>query len=214
MRGFFITLEGGEACGKTTQAELLGGTLRSETKREVVVSRSPGGVPVAEKIRNILKEKTDGFPLVPEAELLLFAACHAQMTQELIRPAMERGAIIISDRFIDSTLVYQGYARGLNLENIRWLNRYSTKMLLPDLTIVLDIPVSCSLRRLNSRDASCQKRDRFDSESVEFFQKIRDGFLTCAADNSERIAVVDASGDIQTVHQLILEKVYEKLGSI
>lgn len=213
MKGLFITLEGGEGGGKTTQARLVAETLRRDTGREVICTRSPGGTEVAERIRDILKTAVPGEPLLPETELLLFAACHAQMCEHLIRPAMERGAILISDRYVDSTVVYQGCARGIPAERILELNHYATKGLLPDLTIVLDLPVSSGKLRISHR-AGDVADDRFDSESLQFFEHVRNGFLQLARKEPERVRVVDAAQEISMVTDDILKVIYEKLDRI
>lgn len=209
MKGCFITLEGGEGGGKSTQLQLLADALRRQTSREVIATRSPGGTLIAEKIRRILKTPEESETLVPDAELLLFAACHAQMCASLIRPALERGAIIISDRFIDSTSVYQGVARGISPDVVEYLNQFATAGLKPDLTIVLDLDIDAGRARANARNG--MESDRFDSESVAFFQSVRSGFLKLAENAPARVAVVDASADPQTVLSLILEQIHERL---
>ncbi len=209
MKGCFITLEGGEGGGKSTQLQLLADALRRQTSREVIATRSPGGTLIAEKIRRILKTPEESETLVPDAELLLFAACHAQMCASLIRPALERGAIIISDRFIDSTSVYQGVARGISHDVVEYLNQFATAGLKPDLTIVLDLDIDAGRARANARNG--MESDRFDSESAAFFQSVRSGFLKLAENDPARVAVVDASADPQTVLSLILEQIHERL---
>ncbi len=208
--GFFITLEGGEGCGKSTQLELLALALKEMMPdREIIATRSPGGTAVAEKIRAILKEPVPGETITAETELLLFGACHAQMVKNLIRPAMERGAILISDRFIDSTIVYQGAARGLERETIDAVNRFSCGGTMPDLTILLDLSPEAGAARTRARaDVSA---DRFDSETEVFHQKIRAGFLALAAAEPERFTVIDAGRDVQTVHRKIMEAVHAGL---
>lgn len=210
-RGCFITFEGGEGCGKSTQIRLLTEALRNLLpSREILLSRSPGGPPAAERIRSILKEPTPGDDLTPKAELLLFAASHAQMCERLIRPALERGAVVLIDRFTDSTEVYQGAARGLDVDVIRYVDALACGSVMPDLTILLDIAPEAGLARTRTR-AGQDEQDRFDTEKLSFHQAIRKGFLALAEAHPTRIAVVDASADVENVHQQILEVIRERL---
>ena len=209
-KGFFISLEGGEGCGKSTQLNLLAEALRIMFPgREVIATRSPGGTAVAEKIRSVLKEKTEGEDIIPATELLLFGACHAQMVHNLIDPAMERGAILITDRFYDSTIVYQGYARGLDRNNINWINDFACNHTKPDLTLLLDLSPEQGSARTHAR--ASVENDRFDSETEVFHQKIRAGFLELAKTEPERFAIVNANGTIEEVHQAIMEVIHERL---
>ena len=212
-KGYFITFEGAEGCGKSTQIRLLGEDLE-KAGLPVKVSRSPGGTPVAEKIRKILKEATAGEDLEPETELLLFGACHSQMTANLIRPLLEKGVIVLSDRFCDSTLAYQGYARNLGAETVKKINSYACRGLKPDLTILLDLEVEEGLRRARERagDALTLAADRFDSEKLSFHQAVRNAFLRLAAEEKERFAVISAKGSVEEVHLRIREEVHARLG--
>ena len=212
-KGYFITFEGAEGCGKSTQIRLLGEDLE-KAGLSVKVSRSPGGTPVAEKIRKILKEATAGEDLEPETELLLFGACHSQMTANLIRPLLEKGVIVLSDRFCDSTLAYQGYARNLGAETVKKINSYACRGLKPDLTILLDLEVEEGLRRARERagDALTLAADRFDSEKLSFHQAVRNAFLRLAAEEKERFAVISAKGSVEEVHLRIREEVHARLG--
>ena len=212
-KGYFITFEGAEGCGKSTQIRLLGEDLE-KAGLSVKVSRSPGGTPVAEKIRKILKEATAGEDLEPETELLLFGACHSQMTANLIRPLLEKGVIVLSDRFCDSTLAYQGYARNLGAETVKKINSYACRGLKPDLTILLDLEVEEGLRRARERagDALTLAADRFDSEKLSFHQAVRNAFLRLAAEEKERFAVISAKGSVEEVHSRIREEVHARLG--
>lgn len=211
-KGVFITLEGGEGCGKSTQIRLLGEALRAVAPgREIIVTRSPGGTPAAEKIRSVLKEPLPGDDLTAETELMLFAACHAQMCAKLIKPALERGAILLADRFCDSTEVYQGAARGLSAEWIRKVCDFVRKGTTPDLTLLLDIDPAAGLARTRSRSQN-PENDRFDSENLGFHTAVRNGFLELARREPGRICVIDASADAQTVQQNIREVCRERLG--
>ena len=209
MNGLFLTLEGGEGCGKSTQLERVASALRAASGREVVTARSPGGTAVAEKIRAILKSREPGEDLLPETELMLFGACHAQMCEHMIRPVLERGGIVISDRFTDSTLVYQGCARRIDPETVRRVNEFVCRGIRPDLTLVLDIPVELGLRRATGRNDA--RNDRFDSESMAFHTAVRNGFLELARRDPGRFAVIDASPSEEQVTQSILEAIHARL---
>ena len=214
MKGVFLTLEGGEGCGKSTQLELVASALRQRSGRTVVATRSPGGTPAAEKIRTILKSREPGEELRPETELMLFGACHAQMCANLIRPALESGAIVVSDRFTDSTLVYQGVARGIDPDAVRRVNDFVCAGVRPDLVIVLDVPVEVGLRRATGRAGTDAAQDRFDSESVSFHEAVREGFLALARREPGRFAVVDGSKSPEEVTESILEAIHERLAII
>lgn len=211
-QGFFISLEGGEGCGKSTQLNLLAQALQKmDPRREIIATRSPGGTPAAERIRAVLKERIESEDIMPETELLLFGACHSQMVRTLITPAMERGAILITDRFFDSTIVYQGIARKLGRALIDEINTIACGSVKPDLTILLDIPTDVSFSRTHIRDGNAVESDRFDSEGEAFHAAIRQGFLDLAAEEKERFVVVDATGDVNEVHQQIWEVVRGRL---
>jgi len=214
MNGFFLTLEGGEGCGKSTQLERTAAALRAATGREVVAARSPGGTAVAEKIRAILKTRIPGEDLLPETELMLFGACHAQMCEHTIRPVLERGGIVISDRFTDSTLVYQGCARRIDPETVRRVNEFVCRGIRPDLVLVLDVPVELGLRRAAERSGIATQNDRFDSESAAFHEAVRKGFLELARREPGRFAVIDASPSPEQVTQSILEAIHARLAII
>ena len=215
MNGFFLTLEGGEGCGKSTQLERTAAALRAATGREVVAARSPGGTAVAEKIRAILKTREPGEDLLPETELMLFGACHAQMCEHTIRPVLERGGIVISDRFTDSTLVYQGCARRIDPETVRRVNEFVCRGIRPDLVLVLDIPVELGIRRAAERSgAAAAQDDRFDSESAAFHEAVRNGFLELARREPGRFAVIDAAPSPEQVTRAILEAIHERLAII
>ena len=211
MNGIFLTLEGGEGCGKSTQLERVAEALRAKSGREVVTARSPGGTAVAEKIRAILKTREPGEDLLPETELMLFGACHAQMCEHMIRPALERGAIVISDRFTDSTLVYQGCARRIAPETVARVNEFVCRGTCPDLVLVLDIPVELGLRRAAERSGMATQNDRFDSESASFHTAVRNGFLELARREPDRFVVIDASSSPEQVTQSILEAIHARL---
>ena len=212
MRGRFITLEGGEGSGKTTQAALLGETLAKAGLQTRVV-RSPGGTAVAEKLRTILKTREPGEELASETELLLFGTCHSQMVETLLKPELERGTCIISDRFVDSTKVYQGYARGLDIRMLDEINRFACRGVMPDLTIVLDLDPELGMRRSTGRVARAEfENDRFDSETLAFHTAVRNGFLELARQEPRRIKIISAEGSIEDVARAVKDCVNHELG--
>lgn len=212
MRGGFITLEGGEGTGKSTQAALLGEAF-VHSGRMVRTVRSPGGTAVAEKLRTILKTREPGENLTPETELLLFGACHSQMVETLLKPELEKGTWVISDRFFDSTKVYQGYARGIDMRMLDEINRFSCRGLNPDLTIVLDIQPELGIRRSAGRAAKEEfENDRFDSETLQFHTAVRNGFLKLAELEPERIKIIAAGGTVEEVARAVRECVNHELG--
>jgi dTMP kinase len=214
----FITFEGPEGSGKTTQIRLLADELR-ERGREVVTTREPGGVPAAEQIRELVLNSE----LVPEAEALLFLAARAEHARKVIRPGLERGAVVICDRFTDSTIAYQGYALGLPLPQLRNLCEFASTGLQPALTLLLDLPVETGLgRRLGAQlpldidlppDAAAQAQqvNKLDSRAVEFHRRVRKGFLKEAESEPRRIYRVDASRSIKQVQQDIWKEVRRRL---
>lgn len=196
-RGVFITFEGPEGSGKSTQAALLANTLK-QRGFEVVLTAEPGGDEVAGEIRSIVLHSQG--EIVSEAELLLYLAARAQHVRRIILPALERGAVVISDRYADSSVAYQGYGRGIDIEALCQLNEFATGGLVPDLTILLDVPVEFGLARE-------QEKTRFDAESIEFHNRVRNGFLELARREPERWVVIDAVGSIEDVAGMVLEAV-------
>lgn len=193
MSGVFITFEGGEGTGKTTQIALLRDYLEARG-HAVVVTREPGGAPIAEAIRTILLDPAHA-AMCPVAELLLYEAARAQHVAELIRPALEAGKTVLSDRFADSTTVYQGAGRGLPSDAVRGLHEIATAGVWPSLTIVFDLPVEEGLRRAGLPGVA----DRIERESLAFHQRVRDGFLHLAEQEPRRVHVVDAARPIDTI---------------
>lgn len=188
-RGLFITLEGVEGSGKTTQAAILGDSLRAAGRR-VTVTHEPGGTRAGARIREIFLDPA--ISLQPGAELLLVLSDRAQHVQEKLRPAIEAGEIVISDRYSDSTTAYQGYGRGFDLKLIADLNQLASDGMVPDLTLLLDLPVETGLARTRARAKGAVRGfDRFESERAEFHRKVRDGFLAIARQHPARIVVVD-----------------------
>jgi dTMP kinase len=198
-KGYFITLEGPDGCGKTTQLEFLADYIRS-TGREVLTTREPGGVAAAEKIRQLLLDPK--LKLAPRAETLLYLAARAEHIYEKIRPALNDGKVVICDRFTDSTLVYQGFVRGLDMDMLHQLSTLATDGLEPDLTLLLDgAPEKLLVRRV-ARGV----QDRFENEGLAFQVKVRAGFLLLAKQEPQRIKVVDGLREIEAVRR-DLEKI-------
>lgn len=193
--GFFITFEGSEGCGKSTQIYLLADQFR-QAGREPLLIREPGGTPAGELIRHLLQHAPEGENLVPEAELLLFAASRAQLVREKILPALEAGRIVISDRFFDSTTVYQGVARRIPADDTARINAFAVGDCLPDVTFVLDLDRETSLARMR---AGKRELDRIERESEEFFAAVRTGYLELAKKNPARVVLLDASRSVETL---------------
>ena len=212
MRGRFITLEGGEGTGKTTQAALLAENLE-KSGVPVLLLRSPGGTIVAEQLRTILKTKTPGENLLPETELLLFGACHSQMCEYAVKPALEAGKWVICDRFFDSTTVYQGYVRGLSLEIVEQINQFACRTIVPDMTILLDIDPETGVRRACGRNGGViDENDRFDSEGMAFHRAIRESFLKRAELFPDRFRVLSAAGSVEEISVEIKKAVSNEFG--
>ncbi len=203
--GRFITFEGPDGSGKSTQLSLLAARLRAQG-REVVETAEPGGTSIGRDIRAILLNARNHH-LRPTAELLLYFASRAQNVEEVILPALARGAIVLSDRFTDSTLVYQGVGRGLGPDVVRQLHTIACGTLLPHLTLLIDISPSLTLERTTKRTAP----DRLDAESHDFHSRVREGYLALAADEPQRVRVVDGAHDIDTVAAALWPLVEEVL---
>jgi dTMP kinase len=197
--GIFISFEGSEGCGKSTQIRRLADALRLQD-REVLILREPGGTPIGEVIRHLLKHDENAAGMTPEAELLLFAASRAQLVREVIRPALERGAVVLCDRFLDSTTVYQGVARALDQEDVAAINAFAVGGTLPDLTLLLDLDASEGRRRAAARQ---EAPDRMEQEADGFYEAVRNGYRQLAKLYPERIALIDASQDEEGVTALI-----------
>ncbi|HLI79906.1 MAG TPA: dTMP kinase [Candidatus Binataceae bacterium] len=206
-RGLFITLEGVEGSGKTTQAALLAETLRKEG-RTVVVTHEPGGTRAGQAIRKIFLDPEVSLDVA--SELLLVLADRAQHVREMIRPRVEAGEIVISDRYSDSTVAYQGYGRGFDLPLLRQLNQLATAGMIPDLTLMLDCPAEVGLARTRERvKGQAHRFDRFESEMVEFHRKVRDGFLAIAKAEPHRVRIVDSQQSYDDVAAAILSAAHE-----
>ena len=197
-RGLFITFEGADGCGKTTQIKLLDEYLRAKGY-QTLLTREPGSKGLGEKLREILLNY-DG-DVSPVAESFLFLADRAQHVDCIIKPALDKGIIVLCDRHTDSTLAYQGYGRGLDLEEIRKLNKIATSGLTPDLTIVFDVDIETSQARVGA------EKDRMESAGIEFFQRVRNGFLEIAKQEPARVKVINSADSIENVHKRVVELV-------
>ncbi len=215
MSGFFITFEGGEGGGKTTQLNWLAEYLTAQS-RKVITTREPGGTPDAEKIRDLLVQREAG-NWVPMAECLMMFAARALHVEKIIRPALEEGKTVISDRFTDSTIAYQGYGRGLDINKIKQLEALTLDGLKPDLTLILDIPPETGLERSSRRMAAeslgiKQTEDRFENMEIEFHKKLRQGFLDIATEEPERCIVINANQPPEAIRLQIQTAVDKAIG--
>jgi dTMP kinase len=202
MSGLFITFEGGEGSGKTTQLRLLARRLRAFPE-EVIETRDPGGTTIGKEIRRLLLSR-ESAPMSEAAELLLYEASRAQLVREVIGPALARGAVVLSDRFTDSTLAYQGYGRGLDLDLIRRLNQLATAGLRPDLTLLLDIDPRIGLPRCaRTSGTHAGARDRIEQEPLAFHQRTREGYLALAQQEPHRIRVIDAALEVTQIEAAV-----------
>lgn len=202
-KGRFITFEGGEGCGKSTQVKRLAAALEAKGVK-VLLTREPGGTRLAEMIRTLLKDETED-PPVDRAELLLFLAARAQLVRNVIRPALEAGTWVLSDRFSDSTIAYQGYGRGLSVDFVKAANDFACEGLTPDLTFLLDVEPSVAVQRMRGREAATNtSADRIERAGDDFHARLRRGFLELAAANPSRIVAIDASGTPDEVARAVL----------
>ena len=199
-RGYFITFEGADGCGKTTQLELLAQYLKEKNK-EVIITREPGAKGLGEKIREILLNYEG--EVSDRCESFLFLADRAQHIDMIVNPAVKAGKIVLCDRHIDSSVAYQGYGRGLDIEQIDRLNMLATNGRRPDLTLVFDIDVETSMKRVG------KEKDRMESAGVEFFNRVRKGYLELAKQEPERIRVLDATKSIEEIHNEVVKIISE-----
>jgi len=196
----FITFEGGEGCGKSTQAKALWRRL-SRLGISSQLTREPGDTALGNQLRRLLKRKCQD-EISPEAELFLFAACRIQLVSQLIRPSLQQGKVVICDRFADSTTAYQGYGRRIDLATVKAINDLATQHTRPDLTVLLDAPATKGLGR---KQASM--KDRFETEEIAFHNRVRDGYLKLAAEEPERWLVIDATLPRATIARIIWDRV-------
>jgi dTMP kinase len=198
--GKFITFEGGEGCGKSTQIKRVVASLQA-SGRAVLVLREPGGTEVGEQIRHVLQYSKQSVGMVPESELLLFCASRAQLVRETIQPALAAGKIVVADRFFDSTTVYQGVGRKLDQTAVKFINEFAIGNCRPDLTLVIDLDPRIGLERARGRELF----DRMENQSLDFYDRVRQGYLTLARQEPARIKVVDGNQSLTAIEQQILE---------
>jgi len=206
MPGLFVSFEGGEACGKSTQVARLVEKLES-IGRQVIAIREPGSTRAGEAIRNLLLHSEQGLTLTPAAELLLFGASRAQLIEEVIRPALHAGKIVLADRFTDSTTVYQGIARGIGLKFIRKMEEFVCAGLRPAVTFLLDLDLETIRNRRLRRVRPVNSPDRMEELPPEFHQKVREGYLQLAREFPERIKIVDAARSADEVEAAIWKEI-------
>ena len=204
--GTFITLEGPDGAGKTTQLRIICQELTALNYQHIV-TRDPGGTAIGKQIRRILLNTE--YPLSTTAELLLYQADRAQNVDEIIRPALEKGMLVLCDRYTDSTIAYQGYGRGLSLQTIEMLNEISTRGLKPDLTLLFDLESEKGLARLHPGSF-----DRFEREALAFHKRVREGYLALAKNEPQRFRIIDASAPLTSVQSALRKAVSEKLGIV
>ena len=230
MKGLFITFEGTEGGGKSTQIQLLGARLR-ELGRDVRILREPGGTPIGEEIRHTLKHSEANDAMTAEAELLLLNASRAQLVREVIRPALAAGQVVLCDRFYDSTTAYQGYGRQMDLARVKAVIDFAVEGTRPDLTLLLDIPLEVSEARRHTRQQQLLDvprsgtgkdrvklgfneplRDRMEEADRAFFERVHEGFAAIAAADPKRVRVIDATRSIEAISTLVWAAVQPLLG--
>lgn len=205
MAGIFISMEGPDGAGKTTQIELLK-TYLEKKGYEILITREPGGTKISEAIRHILLDKSN-LEMDYMTEALLYASARAQLVAEVIKPGVAAGKVVISDRFIDSSAVYQGMARGLGVENAYKINEFAIQGMMPRLTIHLDLPASVGIMRKKNQ----AELDRMELEKAEFHEKVAEGYRQLARMFPERIYTIDATLPVEEIHRLIISKLEEIL---
>jgi len=207
--GTLISFEGSEGSGKSTQIIRLAAHLQ-KLKREVISVREPGGTEIGEQIRNIIVHNSKGDEMCAETELLLFTAARAQLVRETIAPALIRGAIVLSDRFLDSSTVYQGIGRNLAQDPVQQINQFAVGNVMPDLTLVIDVPTEVSLARIHQRATDVP--DRMERENIDFYRKIREGYLVLAASIPKRFVVIDGTKSEDVIEKAVWAAVKPRLG--
>ena len=208
LTGKLFTFEGSEGSGKSTQIELLADELEG-MGNEVIVTREPGGTEIGEEIRHLLIHNSAGNDMAPEAELLLFAAARAQLVRQVVITGLQEGKIILCDRFLDSTTVYQGAARSISSDPVSYINQFAAASITPDLTFILDVPAEVSIARVKRRVTDLP--DRMEQENVDFYKKVREGYLLLARSLPERFHVVDGTRELRENQEDILKTVLENI---
>jgi dTMP kinase len=201
MSGLFITFEGGDGSGKTTQITLLA-TWLEKHGHTVCVTREPGGTDLGLELREIILHST-GF-ISPRAEALLYAADRAHHIHTIVRPALERGEVVVQDRYLDSSVAYQGAGRVLDPGEVEGLSLWATENLVPDVTFLLDVPARVAKDRQGQTE---RKFDRLEAEALDFHERVRESYLARASDDPERVVVIDGTAAIEDIHQIITQKV-------
>ena len=207
--GKLITFEGSEGSGKSTQIARLANHFQL-LGREVLTTREPGGTEIGEQIRNIIVHNSKGDEMCAETELLLFTAARAQLVRELIAPALLRGAIVLCDRFLDSTTVYQGVARNLAMDPVNLINQFAVGNVMPDLTVIIDVPTEIGLARIRQRASDLP--DRMERENIEFYNKVREGYLLLARSLPRKFLVIDGTQKEDALEKEIWHDIQKFLG--
>lgn len=203
-KGIFITFEGPDGAGKSTIIQMVANEIKN-----VQLTREPGGIDIAEQIRRVILDK-ENTAMDPRTEALLYAAARRQHLIEKVKPALEAGKVVLCDRFVDSSLAYQGYARGLGIDEVFSINQFAIEQMMPDLTIYFDIEPELGLGRINKNKG--REVNRLDLEAIDFHQKVREGYYQIIDRFPDRIVKIDASGTIDEVYQNTLKVVTDKLG--
>ncbi len=206
--GKFISFEGSEGSGKSSQIARLAERLQ-KMGREVVATREPGGTEIGEQIRKIIVNNSKGNEICPETELLLFNAARAQVVREVIAPTLARGVIVLSDRFYDSSTVYQGIARNLASGSVSEINRFAVGNVMPDITIVIDVPIEVSFQRIRLRASNLP--DRMERENIEFYNKVREGYLLLVQQWPERVVIFNGMLDPEVIENKIWAEIQKRL---
>jgi len=211
--GFFITLEGPEGAGKSTQSRMLAEKLKS-LGYDVIETREPGGTALGEELRRLIKHFDAPGAVCDEAELLMFGASRAQLVKDIIAPQLQKGGIVICDRFADSSMAYQVYARNLDINFANKMYDFTVKSYTPNLTLLFDLDVAKGRVRTYKRSGTTKPTDRLEAESLDFHRSVREGYLQIAKENAERFRIIDAEQDINMVHDAVMEvinNVFKKL---
>ena len=209
----FITFEGSEGCGKSTQVRLLAARL-TNAGVPLLVTREPGGTPIGEQIRHLLQFAPESVAMTPETELLLFEASRSQLVRQIIQPALDRGTVVISDRFADSTTVYQGVARRLDQEMVGHLNTVAVGPCRPDLTFVLDVDVETARARMMRRVRPATGIDRMEQEPLKFYEAVCEAYRELAEREPHRIKLIDGSRSVEKIEQEIWETILARFGHL